>query len=319
MLWVLLKAVGVPVLIAVGGVLITWLITSWTESKSASGIGGSIVFVSAFFAGFSLINGAIPPFPPSSTINWIPYCGGAAGVIGIVQIIWSGPWWVRWGLRLLLVRGSFWLTLQPILSHQLSGPDAALWAWGWDLSVLGIWWGIERLHERGPPAVPPVLFLIPGTAASLLLIGVMDYASMALAFGSFAAVLGVMTVAGAIKPDTDLARGVLPVAALLLPLMLVNGSMFASGATAGGWGYLLLAFVPLGGWGIAVAGDSSGPEWRRIVAGPAVTFLLAMLLSGLSFYPLSSGAEDGAGNTPQTEKETGGESGEPYGEDYGYD
>ncbi len=323
MVALILKTVGVAVLITAVLLTLSWKL--WDRSAevgSAGKAGAAAAFVLAFGTGYCLVNNGIPPFPPDQdTINWIPYIALLAGGLGSVHVFWSGPWWVRWGLRLLLVRFSFWLVMEPIINETWTSQESILWAWGWDGSVLFLWWGIEELEKRSHGSVVPFLFLISGTAGSLLLISRIDYASMAQLVGVFCGITGVFGVATLWKKNASVGRGVVPLLVLLLPLMMVTGSAFSFGTMKARWSYLALGFVPLSGWLGCLSLFSEWKNWQKALVSGISGFLLTMLFFSIPRYQSVEPGESGSGGSSdgQDREIEERESGDPYGDDYGYD
>lgn len=298
----LLISAVVPVVsaavILLAGVLLGWM----TRSRRPETWGGSLAFGLPFFLTFCLINGSIPEFPPGTTVNWIPFVGLLTAGLGIVEVEGTVPACLRWGIRVLLAGFALVVTLSPMQSFFSTGV-LVVGTIGVLVTLMTAWWLVEQCVEADLEYVIPLAYLICSTVASVVLLTVFSYASMAQVSGAFAALCGTMLVYCFWRPSRTVLNGLLPGMMILFPLFLLSGWHFGTGEHRLTWPVLLLLLVPAGIWAAYLPGIVSRiGESGRLQRG-GVCALSVLLLSGVVVLAVWFG-QAGTGN-----------SGSPYDQD----
>ena len=178
-------------------------------------------------------------FPPSDTTNWLPYFALAVGVLGALCELFPTKAWIRVIVLVAVSTGALRLLLKPRFQYGWSVSQG----WVWILSLAGailllalILDALVRLPVMAIELPAWLAIIAGGTFAALMLSGSMLLGQLAALLG--AAVFGTLVF---VARKVALGRGVAPVFALLLGVLLTSGYFFAELPLASA---ILLACAP---------------------------------------------------------------------------
>lgn len=231
----ILPAVVVAMMVAAG---ICGLALLWGNERAQRAL-GPIAIGFAYFAGHLFVAGW-GSFPPTDTINWLPFFALVTAVLGALCGVLTIKASVRVLIFALVSAVALRLLLKPKFQYGWSPGEG--WAWvaflGCAMVLLAII--LDALGRRSATAVEVPAFLLiicAGTFGALMLSG-----SMLL--GQLASVL-TAAVAGSLLftvRKVALGRGIVPLFTLLGGALLLGGYFFAElPATSA----VLLAFAPI--------------------------------------------------------------------------
>jgi hypothetical protein len=306
MLKQLFFTVGVPMLLTsvllFGGYLLYIFTDSWRPMDWAGAAG----FGLSFFVAFCLINGGIPEFPPAASVNWIAYFALITALLGPFEREIPVPEWGRWIGRVLLMGLGISLLLYPVLKHSSAGVALA-WIVGSSVGALLTWGAVIQLDDQMDGYVVPLSYLLCSTFASLLLVGALQYGSMAQYAGAFATICGVFTGASILNRSRSVLGGARPALLVLFPMMLLGGWFYASDVQSGAWPFLLLAVLPVCvSLGLMPFLKQRLSRWTRGLSGVLSIFVLGSLLTGaVWFVQQETGSTGSNGDSTDTYEDYG--------------
>ncbi len=189
-----------------------------------------------------------PPFPPVDATQWLIFLAIIATVVGLLDTRWrqvdSLRGIVRWSWRVLLSVATVWLLCRPLLSHSWGALVAAGWVVGLTIGLIAFWTSIDVLAERVSGAsMSLVLLAVAAGGASVLFVS--GSALLAQRCGVIAAMLGACLVIGWWCPVMSLARGAVPVVAVVVGGLWISGYLYAEVPP---WSAILLAVAPSAAW-----------------------------------------------------------------------
>lgn len=286
---VALFGLAVPALLS----LAIALVTGWLSKRSAAGRRpgwGLALALGVGYAAGHLATRGLPPLPPLETTDWllpIAIVGLGAGLIdGFVKF----PRLVRWVGGAALSALTVWLIARPMLQPGAEG------GFGWGVlaglacAVLLVWSALELLAERVPA---PVLLLDMGAVTAVA--GFAGAWTGSLIEGRLAGALGASIggalAATAILRGSSMARGGLPVFALLLPALLLDARLYAGlpGACV-----VLLGLAPLGLWAVRIPLVQRLRPWQAALVGTIAILIPLVAASALAIAaaPAETPAEE---------------------------
>lgn len=229
----LFLGVLIPAIAAGAIYLATWkLAGSWSVALGLAG---------GYMAGHAGLSGW-PSFPPADVTDWLFWFAAVGVGFGFLKAFCRGPRWIRWLGRGIASAGVPWLLLRPLSTWSAVERLGGVVALG---AALFVFWSLlERLAERRPGAsIPLVLWASASGTSAVLLFSAS--ASLGGLCGALAAGLGACVALGWWRPSLSLARGPIPVVALLLGGLWILGSFYSEVSIPGA---VLLYLAPLSGW-----------------------------------------------------------------------
>lgn len=264
------------------------------EPARTSLASGSVAAGAGACAGLVVLLGGWPGLPPAQRLGvdgWLPPLALAAGLLGAVEALLAGlrpaaGLAARAALRAPLAVGLAVLLLRPRFEVDAGAGSVAVVA----LAALVLGAHLDLLLARRGPIAGALVPLVLGTGVAVALVCAKSARVGQLAgvvpsaLGGLAAAAALARLAGA--PAAGLARGAVPVAALLLVACGVRGKVYAelTGTSA-----LLLLLAPAGAW-LAV------PLARRPRLAEAVGLLAVLLAAGVAAalsFPVHEPSPDG--------------------------
>ena len=171
----------------------------------------SLALLAAFVA--AVVADEVPAVPPAQASDWLPWMAVAASALTIVEESARLPRWLRLVLRLLLVSGALFLSLNPP-ARNWSTTGSIVRMSAYSLATLAIWSFVERVPAQ------PRFWLLFATA----LLGAATFLfARTLTFGKYSAALagglfGLLAVAWW-RPAAITSAAVTGVCSLVMPAM----------------------------------------------------------------------------------------------------
>jgi hypothetical protein len=248
--------VALPALIA-GGATLLLRRFAW-----GAGFACALGFVAAWLA----VSGW-PTLPPRDVTQWLPLLAVLAAVVGIVESATRLHTGLRWVVRVVAIAIALATQVAPLFPATWTAATGAFWISGFSVLWIVGWLCLEQLTSRIGRSWSAFVLMALGACTSVAC-GLSSSAAIAQTGGMLTAALGGLWVATLFARNLDWKVSVLPVAAILLPALLVNAGCYAElrPVTA-----VLLVLAPAGGWLAAfVLRDSRHRDW----VAAAVTILL---------------------------------------------
>lgn len=211
----MLYTAGVPAAVALLVLIAAWRPWRREHPVMRGHWGAALAAGVAFLAGYALLDGEIPAWPPMQARHWLFYLAAGLTFLGLIDAAAHAfvhiPDWVRAEVA-LVVAGLVVLCLFFSLLQADAWPasTSALWMAGMIVALHVAWISTETLVSRLPRgAGPPVVFVFTsGTAVVLTLSG-------SLVYGRLAGVIAVVALAAFVvslaSPGFSLARGAVTV------------------------------------------------------------------------------------------------------------
>ena len=248
----------------------TALIGAWRPWRPGAPIAGGlwagavalgIGFVPAFLAADPW-----PGLPPHVTWHWIAWLAVVAAALGAADGLHRWPLQVRLSAALALAAGCGWLLVGDWVTHA--------WAWRGTtalvIALLLVTLNASAQRHRG--ASVPLSMCLAALGASVVLI-LSGNAKLALLAGALAACLGVAVVLAWWRPEVSLARGGVPVVAVLLPGLVLSG-YFLSWSEIAPWVFVLAAITPAFIWVSGSIPLDRLPPWQATTVRVALVALV---------------------------------------------
>lgn len=248
--------VALPALIAGSAALLL------RRFASGAGIACTLGFVAAWFAIYGW-----PALPPRDVTQWLPFLAVLAAVVGIVESATRFGIGLRWVVRVVAIAIALTTQVAPLFQTTWTPMTGALWTAGFGLLWLVGWLFLEQLTSRTGRSWSAFVLMALGACISAAC-GLSSSAAIAQAGGMLTAALGALWIVTLFARNFEWKTSVLPVAAILLPALLVNACCYAElrPMTTG-----LLVLAPAGGWLAAfVLRSSHHRDW----VAATVTILL---------------------------------------------
>ncbi len=245
------------------------LIGAWRPWRPGAPIAGGlwagavalgIGFVPAFLAADPW-----PGLPPHVTWHWIAWLAVVIAALGAVDGLRRWPARVRLSAGLALAAGCGWLLVGDWVTHA--------WAWrGTTALVIAVLLAtLNASAGRHQGASVPLSMCLAALGASIVLV-LSGNAKLALLAGALAACLGVAVVLAWWRAEVSLARGGVPVVAVLLPGLVLSG-YFLSWSEIAPWVFVLAAIAPALLWVSGSIPLDRLPPWQATAVRVAVTAL----------------------------------------------
>lgn len=271
-LWnVVVFGLAVPAALSLAIAVVTGWLSRRVLSGRPSAWGLALALGVGYGAGHLAIRG-VPPIPPLETTDWllpIAAIGMAAGLIdGLVKL----PRFVRGMGAAALSLLTVWLIVRPMLQSGVEG------AVGWVVvacivvAILLFWAGLEAFAGRVPAWLLLADMGVVTAVAGFAIVWTGSLIQGRLA-GSLGAAIAGALVSTAILRGSSLARGGLPVFALLLPALMLDARFYAGLPSAC---VALLGFAPLGLWVVRIPLITRMRPWQAAVVG-AVAVLIPLI------------------------------------------
>jgi hypothetical protein len=285
------------------------------EALPALGVGAAVFGVLAVLA-------AAPPWPPAESTHWVAWgalIGGALAVVTSVARGMAG----RWGATLAaaLVAATAWWLMSGLLANlgaSLGDPEAArTWTTALAVGTALLWWQLDAVAVRLPPAGFAVLATVLATGASVAVV-LGRTALGAQLLGGVAAATGGIALVALLPPfrGAPLRAVAVPVA-VAVGLVLATARHFAYLSTAAVVLVLLAPLVPLTVAALPGLTERLGTVARAAAVVGSVVALLGMAALTAEL-PEAPGAETEPGESAvELEYGYGSDDAESGGYDYG--
>ncbi len=207
-----------------------------------------------------------PGLPPHVTWHWIAWLAAVATAVGAADGLRRWPAPARLSAGLALAAGCGWLLVGDWVTH----------AWAWRgataliIAVLLITLNAAARRHKG--ASIPLSMGLAALGASIVLI-TSGNAKLAQLAGALTACLGVAVVLAWWRPDVSLARGGVPVVAVLLPGLVLSG-YFVSWSEIDPWVFVLAAVAPAFVWVSGSLPLDRLPPWQATTLRVALVALV---------------------------------------------
>lgn len=243
--------------------------------------GGAIALPAAFLLGrLSSTGWRWPSFPPTDSTDWLVYAAPVAGLLGLLAAVWEMPRAAAWVKRVAVSGALVALLVRPLAQHTWTPGHTVAWIAAATIGIALLWWALDIWTRKAPgPATAFWLLVIGSAGAGVLVFG--HSARDGQSAGALTAGLGAAWVVSLLfRRRGVLARGAVPVLALLLPGLWLSGHLFASVSLVQ---IALLAVAP-----VLAALTTRGPLSRGPAGRVALVRALAVLLpvciaAGLAF------------------------------------
>ncbi|WP_422928799.1 hypothetical protein [Singulisphaera sp. PoT] len=208
-------------------------------------------------------------WPSSDVTDRIPWLVAGAIVLGIFEAARPTPRWVRGENGLIFTLAVLLVMLGPAIQETWGTREANLWLAALGAIVLVAWINLEALAARlkGSALMVPLLAWVGGAGAVLLLSGSMVLGRLGGALAS--ALLGAWLVSRRNSP-INVARGTIPVIAVTIASLLLEGHVYAQAAQAG---VALVAIAPLLLWITRIGPIRNGRPWVAALIGTVLVLI----------------------------------------------
>ena len=266
----ILYTAAVPAAVALAVLLASW--RPWrrgTRVSTRGHWGGALGAGLAFTAGFALLDGRVPPWPPEESRQWLFYFAAALTVVALVDAVvraWlPAAAWLRPEAALLLSAAAvFYLFRSMLQSEAWTAVEAGCRLLVMVVVLHAAWTFTELLVLRLPrPAGPLVLSAFAGAVAMVLML------SGSVVYGRLAGILAITPLAAAAvapaAPGFSFARGGVTVIVPTAVAILFLGRFYVDPGVSVTNAALLLAGLVLP-WAAAVPPLRRRRPWVRTTA-----------------------------------------------------
>jgi len=205
--------------------------------------GAAIACGLGFIAAWASVRGW-PTLPPHDTTQWLPILAALAVALGIGESALRVGAGLRWALRAVFVAIVLASQIAPLFHSTWTPAIGAMWTSGFAVLWLATWLCLEQLILRTGGSWGAFILMSLGALSSVAC-GLSSSAALAQAGGMLTSAFGALWVVTRLHRNFDWKTSVLPVAAILLPAILVDAGGYAELRPITG---SLLFAAPAGGW-----------------------------------------------------------------------
>ena len=237
---------------------------------------GAVAMAAAYLFGHWVVKG-FQPFPPVETTGWIPFLVLASVALGLAMLRYHDRPWPQVA-PVVLTGLALWLTMRPLYIYTWNTQEALFYSVGFAAAWLGLWsalhFAVRAVKDRSLP-----LALSMAAGASAIVLALSGTALFGQLTGALAAGLGGVTIIAWRRRRFDLGLSAVPVLAVILPVVWLNGLFYAEVPV------ICVVLLAISTSGIAItrlkyfAKDNSAYAMVAIGIGVAIPALLAVLIA----------------------------------------